>query len=327
MNVFAHITGQEQVCNYLQAALDAQRTTHAYLLVGTDTLACEQIARSFAAALIAQGDENAFSQVVSGAHPDLHLMEPAGAAAYLIEQVRELVRDAELAPIRAQHKVYVLERADKLSAAPANALLKTLEEPPGDVVCILIATHERAVLETVRSRCEVLHLRANDQGQPRNEEVFNLLFSVVSGADNRQVLAAAKRMVELASEGTDELEERHMAQLEEQNEFLTQGARKALETQHKREVTAQVRSALLAEVAAVRSWLRDCLLAAGGAPEAVAHPQWAAQTMRVALDAGTAGVLVALEAVKRCEERISYNVTPQLAIEALLFEIREAVCQ
>ena len=49
--------------------------------------------------------------------------------------------------------------------------------------------------------------------------------------------------------------------------------------------------------------------------------------MQVATDVGVEALLAALEAVKSCEERISYNVTPQLAIEALLFEIREAVCQ
>ena len=111
-----------------------------------------------------------------------------------VDQIRELVHDAELAPVRAPHKVYVLEQADRLQGAPANALLKTLEEPPQDVVCLMLATQESAVLETIRSRCEVLHLRARYPEQPSDEEAFNLLYALVTGASNQQVLDSAKRM-------------------------------------------------------------------------------------------------------------------------------------
>jgi len=327
MIVFAGVTGQDQVCAYLQAALDAQRTTHAYLLAGTDTRGAEDVARSFAAALVADGDDQAFDQALRGAHPDVHVFEPAGAAGYLVDQVRELVRDAELAPLRSQHKAYIVKDADRLAGAPANALLKTLEEPPQDVVCILLASQESGVLETIRSRCEVLHLRANHPEQPEDEEVFQLVCAVASRASNRQVLAYAKRLVERSTEGLDDLEDAHAEQLERAGEFLTPGARKEMEAQHKREVSARTRATLLEEVAAIRSWLRDCLLTAEGAPERIAHPRWQAQTMQVATDAGTSSLLKALEAVRTCEQRISYNVTPQLAMEALLFEIREAVCQ
>ncbi len=78
-------------------------------------------------------------------HPDVHYYAPAGVNGYLVEQVREIVADTALAPIMAGKKVYILDRVDLLGTA-ANAFLKTLEEPPADVVLILLGRTRESVL-------------------------------------------------------------------------------------------------------------------------------------------------------------------------------------
>ena len=93
---FDGIAGQDQAVEYLQSALDAGRTTHAYLICGGDGSGKEEIAKRFSAALLASGDEEQFKFACEHPHPDLHLLEPAGAS-YLVGQIREVVHDAELA--------------------------------------------------------------------------------------------------------------------------------------------------------------------------------------------------------------------------------------
>ena len=331
MEAFAGVAGQDRTVSYLSRALEGGQLTHAYLLVGGGEDVRLELAGRFAAAVVAGGDERAFSQALQGAHPDLRRIEPGGAGAYLVDQVREVVADAALSPVRAQRKAYVFTRADRLAGAPANALLKTLEEPPADVVCVLCAAREGAVLSTLRSRCVVLRLAgagADSAAEaPEDTRLFELLFALAGRADNRRVLAGAKDIVEAAGAGTAELEKRREADVAAYGDYLSAGARKAMEERFKREERAAVRDGLDRQLAAVRSWLRDCLLVAQGADGLARHAYCERQTAQVAGQAGSAALLEAIAAVDACEQRIHYNVTPQLACEAMLFEIRRALCR
>lgn len=322
---FEGITEQDQAIAYLQGALDAGRTTHAYLICGAGS-AKDEIAKRFSAALIANGDEEQFRFACEHPHPDLHLLEPAGAS-YLVGQIREVVHDAELAPIRAPRKAYVIAAADRMGTQSANAFLKTLEEPPTDVVCILLAQTESAVLETLRSRCEVIVLNETAQRVPADPTVFGVLEVISAGCDNRALLDGAKRLVEVSKRGLEDLEQEQERQLDEQSDYLTQGARKELEKQNKREVSAQQRQKVLEIVAQVRGWLRDCLVTQAGTPELISYTEQERQTMTVATTVDTKALLDAIAAADAAVDRVSYNVTPQLALEAMLIEIREALCR
>ena len=81
-------------------------------------------------------------RVARHTHPDVHYYTPESATGYLIAQTRELLDDVPLAPIRAKAKVYIIDRAEQLRANTANALLKTLEEPPEGVMFILLGTSQ-----------------------------------------------------------------------------------------------------------------------------------------------------------------------------------------
>ena len=273
-------------------------------------------------------NEEAAAEIVANGHPDLRELSPGGAGAYLVDQVREVVADAALAPIRAKRKVYVFDDADCLTGAPANALLKTLEEPPFGVVCILLASCAGALLPTLRSRCVVLTLAAEEEAPAGEDTVlFELLFSIAMRADNRAVLAGAKAIVEVAAPDGGEIEKRHNAEADAYADYLSAGARKAMAERHKREERSAKRGGLDAELALARSWLRDCLLVQQGAEALVRHAWCVQRTAQVAGQASTIGLLAAIEAVNTCEQRIHYNVTPQLACEAMLFEIRRALCR
>ncbi len=326
-DVFGKIQGQSQVVEYLDYALDHGLTTHAYLICGGDADVRHALARAFAAALVAADDQDQVRQVLEGVHPDFRLLSPGGASGYVADQVRELVHDAELAPIRAPRKVYVLEGCERLQGVPANAFLKTLEEPPADVVCILLSATEQAVLETLRSRCEVLTLNEVITSRVENHEAFELMGALAHSCDNRMLLSYASRIAQMAKSSTEELEQQQGRELEQGADYLTAGAKKEIEKRHKREIAAAQRAALSDFIGACRSWLRDCMLCQQDCEDMLSYPHLAAETGGVAAIVTERAVLEAIEATRLAETRISYNVTPQLAIEAMCIEIREALCR
>jgi DNA polymerase-3 subunit delta' len=151
------VIGQERALAALHAA--AQRPVHAYLLVGPRGSGVEAAARSFAAMLIGvEGDERGERLVARGVHPDVVEFEPAGASYRVKEDVRErILPEAARAPIEGERKVLVLFEAERLRGnqnESANALLKTLEEPPDRTVVILVTSAPDDLLPTIRSRCQ-----------------------------------------------------------------------------------------------------------------------------------------------------------------------------
>ena len=117
--------------------------SHAYLFVGAPgsgkIAAAEAVAKSIVCPHGGDGTCEDCIRVSHHTHPDVHWYKPQSASGYLIGQVREIISDVMLAPIKAQNKVYVLDRADLLRTEAANALLKTIEEPPRDAIFILCA--------------------------------------------------------------------------------------------------------------------------------------------------------------------------------------------
>ncbi|MBC7324735.1 MAG: DNA polymerase III subunit delta', partial [Moorella sp. (in: Bacteria)] len=119
------------------------------------------VARAFARALLCtqprEGDAcarcRACRQVQEGNHPDLFLVQPAPHT-IKIDQLRELQRRVALTPYQSSRQVCLLERAEAMTGEAANCFLKTLEEPPGEVIFILISGQPYALLPTVVSRCQ-----------------------------------------------------------------------------------------------------------------------------------------------------------------------------
>ncbi|HET6885004.1 MAG TPA: AAA family ATPase, partial [Rubrobacteraceae bacterium] len=149
---FAGILGNEAALRLLKRALIGGEVSHAYLFYGPPGVGKRTVARSLGAALVAGGDGAAEGRARRGLHPDLSEVEPEGVFT-TIGQVREVVRLAASRPFEGARRVFILQ-ADTLNVQAANALLKTLEEPEGEAVFVLLAASREGVLPTILSRAQ-----------------------------------------------------------------------------------------------------------------------------------------------------------------------------
>lgn len=169
----ASLKAQPQVAAYFEAAVRENKINHAYLFVGSAGAGQVQVAEALAKCIVCPNHGcNACEECVRVArksHPDIHWISPEGANGYVIEQVRSLIADVQLAPVRAAAKVYILDRIETLKGTCANALLKTIEEPPAGVIFVLMARTIDSVLPTIASRCQVVPFRVTNSGNALSE--------------------------------------------------------------------------------------------------------------------------------------------------------------
>ncbi|MBI3145529.1 MAG: DNA polymerase III subunit gamma/tau [Pseudogulbenkiania sp.] len=162
---FADLVGQEHVVRALTNALAGERLHHAYLLTGTRGVGKTTIARILAKSLNCEsgvgaepcGECSACRQIDAGRFVDL--LEIDAASNTGIDNIREVLENAQYAPTAGRYKVYIIDEVHMLSKSAFNAMLKTLEEPPAHVKFILATTDPQKVPVTVLSRCLQFSLR------------------------------------------------------------------------------------------------------------------------------------------------------------------------
>lgn len=370
-DAFEGIIGQPKVREFLRSCISADRVSHAYLFCGPAGSNKTQAAYAFARAILCEGNpcadcdgctSQACRQIVRRAHPDVHYLAPEGAQGYVVDQIRDVMADTLLAPIQAKRKVYIIDRVDLLGTAAANAFLKTLEEPPADVVLILLGRTRESVLPTIVSRCQVVpfrHIPASEAAGIlvqntgctlpeasiaieacggsitkaadflRSKERARLRLTMTQAlaslarADDLDVLGYAADIVLASKAPLDQVRREQERVLEERSEFLQKSALKMLETRHKRALS-QASFELLRQMTNVaKSWLRDVEMICAGTERLVINVDCLDALRDCAERTDLARVCRALMRVQAADEAISYNVSPQVSIEAMLFEIRE----
>ncbi|MCL2332053.1 MAG: DNA polymerase III subunit delta' [Actinomycetia bacterium] len=369
--MLADIIGQEDATSLLATTLRTRRLSNAYLFVGPAGLGKLEAARSLAAGFLCDqggcGSCPTCQRIARDAYPDFQILEPDGVSGYLIDQIRELTHDAALSPHEGSHKFYVLLDSDQLAGAAANALLKTLEEPPAAVTFILIAHSLSALLPTVLSRCQVLrfrplptetmieilteatgaseadarialaatgsvlaHARAflfSPMRRATRGEVLRIVRDL-AGYRDREVLAAALTLQASLEGPVAELAARQDAELAVRAELLDKVALRRLEQYNKKKLTAATRRATSEVFSVISGLLRDALAQRNAAAGLVLNVDALDFITRIATCVTPEGARRGQEAIALSRQRLAQNVGVQLILETLLFKVREVLtCQ
>ena len=143
---FGKIRGQRFAKKYLSNSIKSNMISHAYMFEGPSGVGKNTMARELATTLLEM--ENLFNS------PDYIEITPDGNS-IKIAQIRKLQSDILVKPYKS-YKIYVIDEAQKMTVEAQNALLKTLEEPPKYAIIILITNNKESLLDTIKSRCEII---------------------------------------------------------------------------------------------------------------------------------------------------------------------------
>jgi DNA polymerase III subunit delta' len=347
---FETVPEQHEAKRLLSAALQ-EGPAHAYLFHGPGGIGKRELARRFAAELLADR-----ARVERGSHPDLYVLEPLGEQ-IRIDDVRQLRRDLHMRPFEAERRVYLVFGADSLNEDAADALLKDLEEPPPYAVVVLVAERLGPLPETIRSRCQLVPFRRlsepalrqaiHDRAPDLGEEEVTALARVSGGRLGRalQLLdpAAARRREALIgvaratyadpafepAEGAEVLlagiaergaEAKEAAEVQVESLELT--GREADQRLRRAQRGAE-REELLALLEELESWYRDLVVVAAGAEKAAVHVDRLAELREDATLERMHAAQEACELVRAAwREAEELQVSTPLALEALLIRLR-----
>ncbi len=330
------IVGQERAVTALERALADGRVAHAYMFVGAGRVGKHTLALKLAQALNCEREERPFDKlgagpcgdcnpcrrIAGGIHADVQTVtveesEEEAQKGIHVSQIREIERVTSLKPFEGRTRVVIIDPAEEMNAAAQNAFLKTLEEPPPQVVFVLVTADESRLLPTIRSRCRRLELPL-----PTGADVDRALVERGVEGERARLLARLSRgrigwALEMAAEP---------ALLERRQESLSQaralgslrvaerlGLAERLAPEYRRKPEA-----LLAELEAWRDWWRDLLLVQAGAEDGVANVDRLADLREDASQYGRDEVAAFVRALGEAGRHLREIAQPRLVLETLL---------
>ena len=318
---FSQILGHDRQKDILRRALDSGRLAHAYLFAGPEGVGKLLTALALVRGVFCKngngcGDCTACRKVDHHNHPDLHLLQADGSS-IKIEQVRSLQKELAYRPLEAPKKVCLIDGAELLNPAAGNALLKTLEEPSGDALFILVSSHPEGVLPTIRSRCQQLPF-----GRIDHRTIKQTLENQLGlGDEEAHLLAALSEGSFKKALGKDrDLFLGRRREILKALTALSQGSVVPLFSLA--EELAGEKDQLPDILEILQAFYRDLLLFFHGRPEEeLVNIDLMEKVRRVAARESLRSLLGKLDAISDCRMHLRRNVNRQLAMEVLLMQL------
>lgn len=328
---FHDVIGHERPKTILQTALRHDRIAHAYLFHGDEGIGKQLTALRFAQAINCESGDGSdacgvcrsCAQTEARTHPDFLLVQPDPELAnpqIKIEQVRELEQQIVYHPLVGRKKIFLIDDADRMTLGAANALLKTLEEPPEHSVLLLVSGRPSALPATVRSRCQALRFAPPARTQV---EAALILKREIPPAEARLLAAASQSRLgaaltmDLAATraALDELCTVASPQtLRSVTAILT-----AAEAFHKSDRGPEVLDWLA-------QWIRDLLLVSIGADQDhLIHADRLPLLKNAARGAQADQLAGLLDDIDQLQRSAGRNLNLHMALENVLLRLREAL--
>lgn len=325
----ADVIGHDRIVDQLRRAIASGHVPHAYLFDGPEGVGKRSIGVGLALALSCTtspgegcGACDGCRRMLAGLHPDLRVVAPE-TAQIVIDQIREIVALCATRPHEAAARVVIVDGADAMNAATANALLKTLEEPAAGNHLVLVTAAPDRLLPTIRSRAQRLRFAPLPPpvllaiGKRQGIEAARAEVAVALGD------GSAARFVEFAD---GEAGERLWSAVTELRRAARERGVVALMDAAAAVADKESKERLPALLSLLGRFYRDVLAVAAGAPGLAVLRTHAGEVDRVAAGAracaGLAPVRRALAAVAEAEAALAANANATLAVERLLFELR-----
>lgn len=189
MGLFTDVKGQKRAVNLLMSHLKNDKLSHSYLFIGKEGTGKEFIAKEFTGYILCdnakEDDCDSCIRYKKGIHPDFFYID--GTDGIKINQIREVIERINLTPSLSKKKVLLITKAENIGIEAANALLKTLEEPPADSVIIITTKSEKRLPETVISRSQLIKLNVIAE-----EDIREVLKSEFAAKDVDEVISIAE---------------------------------------------------------------------------------------------------------------------------------------
>jgi DNA polymerase-3 subunit delta' len=334
------VVGQDDVVRMLSAAARGERLAHAYLFAGPAHVGKTLTALQFAQALNCTGDEppcgrcRQCERIASGNHADVEIVGVGGMCDDATDnhatdnsrdirvcQVRRTERVISRAPFEGRYRVIIIDPADKMRDVSQNAILKTLEEPPANVVIILVTDREEMLLPTIRSRARRIEFTGVARGvieqtlrtrwdaePPHAAELAGL-----SGGRIGWAILALRN---------EETLTRHRAQIDRAQELA--GAPLAERFAFASEIGGKYtkdREGVQATLAAWQDWWRDLLVVAAGREQEATHRDRLDSLRPLAAQCGVAPAARALRAISDARQQLDENGSPVLVLETMMLAL------
>ena len=330
------IHGQETAVRLIEQGLREGRLHHAYLLVGPPHVGKSTLALQLAQAVNCTGQDPpchqcaACERIAKGIHADVRTLglttDEEGTSRTLIgiEAVRDLHHTAHLPPYEGRCHVFIVQEAERLSQDAANAMLKLLEEPPPNVLLVLLASDPEALPPTVVSRCLRLELRP----LPMQRVAALLRDEYHAAPEQAEELARLSRgclgwAVEAVQGGGP------MASMHQALERIAHASQGALDVRlaYADELARRFqrdRASAREELHGWLRWWRDVLLISEGCPEEVSHAAWRDTLERTARGLSPARIVQWVHRILETLDALDRNANPRLALDVMMLELPEA---
>jgi DNA polymerase-3 subunit delta' len=327
--------GHEKAVSTLTRSLAEGRVSHAYLITGPKQVGKMTLAMDVARMVNCTGVDapcgacGQCRRITGGLHPDVHVVTVERAAGgdgrnrvlIGIGQIQDLQREASLTPFEGRYHVFIVDGAERMSEDASNCLLKTLEEPPEQVIIVLVTSEPSAMLTTINSRCQRLDLKPVpvEQVQQHIQRRFGLdgeralELARLSGGCPGWAIEMAEQPDALTARGEqlDIIEAMVRGGIEERFAYAAEVAA----------VFARDRDTVRAALRLWVEWWRDVMVLSEGLPQYVTNASRMPQLEQTAHSLSTAQIAAAIESVRKAGALLERNVNPRLVLESMLLSL------